>query len=141
MSNMRKHKAARLAFQRVKARSDEKNAKEYASLAYKLPGLVLQNGLAQSSGFLLAKATKNVAHRQLHEDLLYVLRGLDASRAADFAAFHEQVLETDLQESILLTRQTLEAGAWLKRYAQALIGIDEDSPATDKVEHGGATDA
>lgn len=141
MSRMRAHRTARLAFQRVKVRSEEGNAKEYARLAYKLPSMVLQNGLAQSTGFLLAKAATSLTHRQLHEDLLHVLQGVEASSATDFETFHEEVLATDLQQCILLTRRTLEVGAWLKRYAQALIGIGESSPPPDSEAQGGSRDA
>lgn len=141
MTSMRGHRTARLAFQRVKARSSEQGAKEYASLAYKLPSMVLQNGLAQSTGFLLAKAANTPAHRQLHEDLLHVLQGVEASSAPNFEAFHEEVLATDLQQCILLTRRTLEVGAWLKRYAQALIGIGENSSAPGTSAQGGSRDA
>ena len=50
----------------------EVDSAKYGALAHRLPGMLLENGLAQATGFLLAK--NNPEHHALLDDLCVVLR-------------------------------------------------------------------
>lgn len=122
MPELRTHRVAKAAYERVNARQQAEFKKEYGALAHKLPGMVLQNGLAQATGFFLAKGT--AAHLAILDDLLQVLRVSQASAANDRQAFHQSILDADLAQTLLLTRQALQAASWLKRYAQGVLRVD-----------------
>lgn len=132
MPELRTHRVAKAAYERVNARQQAEFKKEYGALAHKLPGMVLQNGLAQATGFFLAKGTAAhlaiahlaIAHLAILDDLLQVLRVSQASAANDRQAFHQSILDADLAQTLLLTRQALQAASWLKRYAQGVLRVD-----------------
>ena len=125
---VRTHAVAKAAYTRVARRHDGKEGpqvldnKRYGALAHKLPGMILENGLAQTTGFLLAKGGPE--HRALLEDVHAVLRAAEATTAADGESLHEEVIESGLDRTLILTRRSLEAGGWLKRYAQGVLGVD-----------------
>ena len=125
----RTHTVAVAAYERVDAHSDESWKKQYGALAHKLPGMILQNGLAQATGFLLAKG--NPEHRALLDDLSAVLRAADAipaatadGRAVDGPALHGLIIGSGLTETMHLTRRSLEASAWIKRYVQGVLRVN-----------------
>ena len=126
MSTVRTHAVAGEAYARVAAHRTKakKDKKAYGALAHKLPGMILQNGLAQATGFLLAK--DNPEHRALLDDLNAVLRATDAIPAAtaDGSAFHGLIIGSGLTEIMHLTRRSLEASAWIKRYVQGVLRVD-----------------
>ena len=137
----RTHTVAGAAYERVDAHrsKSEKDRKAYGALAHKLPGMILQNGLAQATGLLLAK--DNREHRALLEDLNAVLRAAgvvpaatDEGRALDGPALHELVIRSDLTGTMSLTRRSLEASAWIKRYVQGVLRVDAtgDQAAEDE---------
>ena len=122
--NIRTHAVAKEAYARIDARRNDENAdkKKYGTLAHKLPSMILENGLAQATGFLLAKGKSE--HIALLNDLNAVL---DAAGATDTSAgteLHRTVIESDLNRTMLLTRRSLEASGWLKRYVQGVLGVD-----------------
>ena len=126
--NIRTHAVARTAYERVAARRDvtkgrqEVDSAKYGALAHKLPGMILENGLAQATGFLLAKG--NLEHRALLDDLCLVLQAGAATTASDGSGLHQEIIEGDLDRTLMLTRRCLEAGGWLKRYAQGVLRVD-----------------
>ena len=123
MSTLRSHVVAKNAYQRVEARLSFEKKKEYGSLAHKLPVLILQNGLAQATGFLLAKG--EVHHQALLDDVAGLLRHSDGK------ALHQSVIAADVTQTMLLTRRSLEAAGWLKRYVQGLLKVDPTGNSTD----------
>ncbi len=127
MIAIRTHAVAAAAYQCVSAHKDSPREREYRALAYTLPSMILQNGLAQATGFLLAKGKDE--HRALLDDLNAVLR----SSAANGEQFHEMVIEADLAQTMRFTRQSLEASGWIKRYAQGVLGDDPKHPGQDRV--------
>lgn len=143
MTTIRTHAIAAAAYQTVVShRADPpKRRKKYGALAHKLPGLVLQNGLAQATGFLLAKG--EAEHLALLSDLTSILRGTGTTGAIDGAALHQEVIGADLAKTVTLTRRTLEATSWIKRYVQGVLGLDAtgdatgDAPAPSDVGVGG----
>ena len=126
----RTHAVAAAAYERVLAHKGDPSEKEYRSLAYSLPSMILQNGLAQATGFLIAKGQGE--HKALLDDLNDVLRSANVSCAADGNELHELVISADLARIMRLTRQSLQASGWIKRYAQGVLGEhgqgDRDDP-------------
>lgn len=139
MTELRSHTLARAAYERVTARQAAAFKQEYGALAHKFPGMILQNGLAQATGFLLAKGAatdklgrlKDSEHYALLDDLLALLRTLGASDATNRTQLHEQIIAADLAATLLLTRRALEASGWMKRYVQGALGIDATGEASD----------
>ena len=121
---VRTHNVATAAYERVaRHREDENNAKQrYGALAHRLPGMILENGLAQATGFLLAKG--NPEHLALLDDLRGALHAAGATTAAEREDLHQEIITGNLQRTMLLTRQALEAAGWLKRYAQGVLRVD-----------------
>ena len=128
MTKVRTHTVARVAYERVDARRDHPEKKKYGALAHKLPGMVLENGLAQATGFLVAKGKKE--HCALLDDLSAVLCAAHAITKPDGQAFHKTVIESDLEQTMRLTRRTLEASAWIKRYVQGVLRVDATGETT-----------
>lgn len=96
---------------------------EYKSSADGFPVMVMQAGLAQALGFLLAKSAcrlDNGYGRYLH-DLAAVLRAGGATTADSGEALHQTAIHAALADYRRLTREALAAAAWLKRMAQAHI--------------------
>ena len=121
--NIRTHAVAREAYARVEHRNDENtNRKKYGALAHKLPSMLLENGLAQATGFLLAKGTSE--HLALLDDLNAVLGAAGATNTVNGSDLHQAVIESDLNRTMILTRSSLEASGWLKRYVQGVLGVD-----------------
>ena len=125
----RTHAVAAAAYERVLAHKGDPSEKEYRSLAYSLPSMILQNGLAQATGFLIAKGQGE--HKALLDDLNDVLRSANVSRAADGKELHELVISADLPRIMRLTRQSLQASGWIKRYAQGVLGEHEQGDRDD----------
>ncbi len=128
--NIRTHKVARAAYECVAARSEASYKKKYGALAHKLPNMILNNGLAQATGFLLAKDESE--HCALLDDLNCVLRAANTSDADNGQSLHQQVIESDLRQALLLTRRSLEASGWLKRYVQGVLGVNATGEPSDQ---------
>ena len=88
---------------------------KYRTLALNFPSMILQSGLSQAIGFLMAKG------KDEHQMLLYHLATLVLGKQAQDKQLHQTILTADLKHYQLLTRQTLEASSWLKRYTEALL--------------------
>lgn len=127
----RSHQVAQAAYNRVEARKVFSAKKAYGALAHKLPTLILQNGLAQATGFLLAKGKEE--HLALLDDLAQVLRESEESGCADRNAMHQTIIAADTVKTMHLTRRALEASGWLKRYVQGVLKVDATG---EEQEHG-----
>lgn len=125
----RSHQVAQVAYNRVSARNDFDAKKKYGALTHKLPVLILQNGLAQATGFLIAKGKDE--HIALLNDLAQVLRESGEAGCADGQALHQTVIAADTLKTMHLTRRALEASGWMKRYVQGVLKIDATG-ATDE---------
>ena len=141
--NIRTHEVARAAYECVAAHSRDQNKKKYGTLAHKLPSMIMANGLAQATGFLLAKGESE--HLALLSDLNAVLCATETITAANGPALHQQVIESDLSQTLILTRRSLEASGWIKRYVQGVLGVnatgdtsDENADATGDAEPEGS---
>ena len=127
----RSHQLALAAYQRVEARKSFSASKKYGAIAHKLPALILQNGLAQASGFLLAKGKEE--HLALLDDLAQVLREVGEAGCADRKAMHETIIGADVMKTMHLTRRILDASGWLKRYVQGVLKVDATGEGVDHV--------
>ena len=97
----------------VKKQSDTMQ-KDYRTVALSFPAMVLQAGLTQAIGFLMAK---NEKHHQLYlEHIAFLVIGND-----QYDVLHRKVIDSDVGVYQQLTRQTLDAASWLKRYTQAQL--------------------
>ncbi|HNC87022.1 MAG TPA: type III-B CRISPR module-associated protein Cmr5 [Agitococcus sp.] len=111
----RDQKYAKAAFPKVSAQKNTAIEKGYRTLALNFPVMVLQSGLAQAVGFLMAKANSQNEYAVYLNDLASILLNKDAK------ALHDDIINSPLANYQHLTRQTLEASAWLKRYSQSLL--------------------
>ena len=84
--------------------------------------MILQNGLVQATGFLVAK--DKCEHRSLLDDLNTVLKEAGAVHTADGTALHTLAIQSDLPEIMNLTRRSLEASGWIKCYVQGMLKMD-----------------
>lgn len=86
---------------------------KYRTLALTFPTMIMQNGLSQAIGFLMAKDKEE--HREILSHIAKLLNYPDGK------ALHEDILKSDITKYQLLTRRAIEAASWLKRYTQALL--------------------
>ncbi|MBL8483896.1 MAG: type III-B CRISPR module-associated protein Cmr5 [Rhodocyclaceae bacterium] len=121
MTATRTQTYARRAYTCIEAVKGTPIEKKYGALALSFPVMVLKNGLAQATGFLLAKAKDE--HIAYLNDLARVLNGVDGNADGNSPgqALHRTIIATDLTAYQRYTRNTLDAAAWMKRYAQGLL--------------------
>lgn len=114
---IRTHRYAEKAYPLVAEVTDQADElqKKYRTLALNVPTMVMQSGLAQAIGFLMAK--DGPEHKLILKHIEYVL---------ERTMLHQDILKSDITEYQFLTRQTLEATSWLKRYTQALLAPSKD---------------
>jgi CRISPR-associated protein Cmr5 len=102
-------------------RDHPKNTKQterdqYGSMAHKLPVLIRTAGLAEALAFVESRGKD--AHKKLLDDLAFVIS--EDSR--------EELLKKSrkdgLQEYMYLTRRTILALKWFKRFAQSVLEVD-----------------
>lgn len=102
---------------------------EYRTQALNLPTMILQSGLAQTIGFLMAKSKKDssevTAKTQAFQKLLEHLENLLKDSIKPNKTLHETILESDIVQYQRLTRNAIEASSWLKRYTEALLEKDK----------------
>jgi CRISPR-associated protein Cmr5 len=119
--NVRSHHVAQSAYTCVAARKSFAEKKQYGALAHQLPILILQNGLAQATGFLLAKGKPE--HLALLDDLAQVFHDSGEQRK-EGQTLHATVIAADALTTMQLTRRALEATGWIKRYVQGVLKVD-----------------
>jgi len=115
-------KYAKDVFEKVKAAREKfpasEDAQKYRSMTETLPVLILQSGLAQALTFLQSRGEK--AQQQLLTDLSRVVT--DQPREE----FVNQCLGAELDEYAYLTRKSLVALSWFKRFSASVLG-DQDA--------------
>lgn len=113
MREIRSQKMAQAAYPLVVRLQHHDLEAKYRTLSLTFPAMILQSGLSQAVGFLLAKGKDE--HGQLLAHLAELLGYANGN------VFHKAILDADLAQYQLLTRKTLDASCWLKRYTQALL--------------------
>ena len=141
MTKIRTHQFATAAYTAVAARKEAPFKKQYGALTHKLPGMILQSGLAQATGFLIAKGKDE--HKAVLDDLLQVLREGESTQTTDGSALHREIIAADFARTMELTRRALDASAWMKRYVQGVLGLSAtgDNTAEDGADHDRGTHA
>jgi len=136
--SLRTHRVATEAFACVEAHKDlaDDKRKKYGAIAHKLPGMILQNGLAQATGFLLAKGSNSEDdhHSWLLDDLNAVLHAGGNLDEPNREALHQRIIGADLPQTLKLTRAALEASGWLKRYVQGLLRVSATGDAAHETK-------
>ncbi len=93
---------------------DNPARKEYGAMAHKLPVLVRQAGLIQALAYV------NTRGKDAHKVLLdHLAQTLGFTRGQ----FLQEARHALLPQYMLLTRQTLWALEWYKRFAQSILGV------------------
>lgn len=120
----RTQRYAAAALERIDAIKNDANLRdEYKSRADGFPVMVMQAGLTQGLGFLFAKSNNqtNNGYGRYLQDLAAVLAAGQATTAQNGEQLQQSALTLRLADYRLLTRETLAAAGWLKRFAQAYI--------------------
>ncbi len=110
---IRTQKYAEKAYPLVDSVKNTAMEAKYRTLALTFPTMIMQSGLAQAIGFLMAKGEEH--HTKLLKHLAALLN------YADIQQLHNEVRSSGIADYQLLTRKAIEASSWLKRYTQALL--------------------
>jgi CRISPR-associated protein Cmr5 len=110
---IRTHRYAERAYPLVESLQKNPVESKYRTLALTFPTMIMQAGLAQAVGFLMAKG--EVEHKEYLRHLAELLNYTDAR------LLHKEILRSEIGQYQLLSRKALDASAWLKRYTQALL--------------------
>jgi CRISPR-associated protein Cmr5 len=89
---------------------------QYGSMAHKLPILIRTAGLAEALAFVESRGKD--AHKSLLDDLAVVIS--ENSRVN----LLKNSREYGLQDYVYLTRRTMLALKWFKRFAQSVLEVD-----------------
>lgn len=108
--DIRSKKYAELAYPLVEKIKGTETEAKYRTLALTFPTMIMQSGLAQAIGFLMAK---DEAH---HQKMLSHLATL-----LNKTNLHSDILASNITDYQKITRDAIEATSWLKRYTQALL--------------------
>jgi CRISPR-associated protein Cmr5 len=95
---------------------------EYARLCRDLPAMLLQNGIGQSLAFLRSKGDEQAA-RKLYGDISGWL--IEERRIYGGGDLIEAVVRGERGEYMAAQEEALELSGWLKRFADAMIGREE----------------
>jgi CRISPR-associated protein Cmr5 len=93
---------------------------EYVTFAKKFPALIHTCGLAQAVAFALAKKESRYLG-----DLAAVLRANGHSAIINGPSLDESARTQQLGGYLRLSRDTISAASWLKRYVEAAVGEGE----------------
>jgi CRISPR-associated protein Cmr5 len=107
---------AEKVYQTIKAREGKPDVRQYGSVAHKLPILIRTAGLAE--GLAFAESRGKAPINDLMDDLAQVVSG---QSRGDLVS---QSRTADMQDYIHLTRSTMLALKWFKRFAQSVLGVD-----------------
>ncbi|MBD2132625.1 type III-B CRISPR module-associated protein Cmr5 [Sphaerospermopsis sp. FACHB-1094] len=109
----------------VKKNPSENFQKKYGSLARKMPTLIQVNGLAQTLAFLKAKAKENDHQILMFKNLSEWILNRFNLGTGDLLSDH--ILKMDSQRYRLITNESLAFLQWLKRFAEAELGTEENN--------------
>lgn len=107
---------AEKVYRKVEAHIGKTDANQYGGMAHKLPILVRTAGLAEALAFVESRGKDS--HKALLEDLAQVVSD---KHMKDFG---EEIRTAELQTYVYLTRRTMLALKWFKRFAQSVLGVD-----------------
>jgi len=106
---------AEKVYRKVAAHKDKTDAKQYGSMAHKLPILVRTAGLAEALAFVESRG------KALLEDLAKVVLDLEKEAAPTLTKTSRTA---EMQDYVYLTRRTMLALKWFKRFAQSVLDVE-----------------
>ena len=113
-------KMATKAIEIIQQKAKNENAvKDYKPRMNGFPVMILQSGLAQASGFYLAKGAMHAEYLNDVADVLQAAGGWTFPNSG--MGFHQRSIGCDAVTYRLLTRDALDAAGWLKRYGTAIL--------------------
>lgn len=114
LNKTRDQKYAKIVHEQIsKLAKNRSDTKSYSSLALKLPVLIRSSGLAQAIAFVKSRGMED--GKMLLEHLSQALE-LENSDALE-----KKIQTAGLVEYMYLTRRTLAALLWYKRFAQSIL--------------------
>ncbi|MGM1020158.1 MAG: type III-B CRISPR module-associated protein Cmr5 [Bacillota bacterium] len=121
------HEYARAAFEGIKSLdADSVVSKQYGQLCHRFPSLVLTNGLLLAVTFFQAKSKSEESPHALYLQHMRNALALDKS--------WDEELKIQNADYLHLSRRVLSASVWFKRYAEAMLKIEQ---GTDTPEQEG----
>jgi len=106
---------AEKVYRKVAAHKGKTDAKQYGSMAHKLPILVRTAGLAEALAFVESRG------KALLEDLAKVVLDLEKEAAPTLTKTSRTA---EMQDYVYLTRRTMLALKWFKRFAQSVLDVE-----------------
>ncbi len=107
-------------FEKVQKLEKNDKKKQYGSMAHKLPVLIQTAGLVQALSFVQAKSTSKGG--KILETLLNDLA--QTLKFADGDALVKESRNAELSKYMYLTKRSLAALLWYKRFAQSVLGVE-----------------
>ncbi|MBP1999090.1 CRISPR-associated protein Cmr5 [Paenibacillus shirakamiensis] len=102
-------------------------ASEYGQLCHRFPSLVLTNGLRLAKIFIQAKSSKaNVSTSQEHPYALFLIH-MEKAIGPEFNA------NIANNEYLFISQQVLRASVWFKRYAEAILKVEQATEMNDSL--------
>lgn len=122
MSTMvtRQQRMAEAAYNAVSRRQGTDEYASYTSFAKSFPALIHAAGLCQAVAFAQAKGKGTGAQSQVLEDVFVVYNAVSNSQFPGVGAFADAVRSKEVTEYLRLSRLSLLAATWVKRYVEAL---------------------
>lgn len=117
---------AAAVYEKVCAHEDKDYKTKYGAMALKLPILIHTAGLAQALAFVQTRDKE--PFKLLLTDLAQVIGQENAS------ALVENSRTAQLEEYVYLTKQTMTALEWFKRYAQSILKVKTTDDAEENDE-------
>ncbi|MEN3336149.1 MAG: CRISPR-associated protein Cmr5 [Blastocatellia bacterium] len=114
MLQTRSQKFAASAYQNVNSIIASADRDKYKAITRNLPVLIQTAGLAQALAFIPSGEAQKKMHETLIKHLSATIEKEDLARACREASLHEYMR---------LTRDTLDALVWYKRFAESLIDV------------------
>ena len=132
----RSQKLAQAAFLRIQARDGEmtkEDFKEYVTVVKKFPSLVHTCGLAQAVAFYEAKGNTKPGkpekpHLRYLKDLAAVLTSVGHQQIVTVEQLTNKVRTEPISGYLRLSRDTINAATWLKRYVEAVAPDEVVAP-------------
>ncbi len=100
--------------------NSETNTKAYGGMCHKLPILIRSAGLAQALAFVDTRNKDKTPQKEVLVDLARVL-------GKEKDTFLNEVRTMPLSEYIYVTRQSLLALNWFKRFAVSILHVEANS--------------
>ncbi|MCP3746782.1 type III-B CRISPR module-associated protein Cmr5 [Paenibacillus sp. A3M_27_13] len=119
------HEYAQAAFEGIKSLdADSVVAQQYGQLCHRFPSLVLTNGLRLAVTFFQAKSKSVESPHALYLQHMWNALGLDRS--------WNDELRKENADYLHLSRRVLSASVWFKRYAEAILKIEQGTDAPEQ---------